>query len=359
MAGAGLLLGLSLHGAGLARWLQPGQHGAALMASMLLWTWGLRQKHKPASPWRSGLVGVLSAAALVSDPWLLAWGLGPLALLALRLNAAGRARVWLTLAFSALLAYGFRLGLSASGAQLEGLNFQLGLQRGAAEWGAWIGRQGPALLAHAPLLAAALAGLGLWAWPREGRGSGPRVLLLAWALAALLTLFGGALGPAFDASLAVFVLLPPVFCLPQLVAERWPAWSTTAWLSPLLGGLLILNAAKPPVPPVAAQAAWLDAQLQARSLRYGWASPALARPLRLFGERKRVILPMASGAGRVDPWYFSVDRSLFAQGAALERPQFVVVNGLDPALLQARLSTPREVLQGQGLTVWIRSRNGE
>jgi hypothetical protein len=56
--------------------------------------------------------------------------------------------------------------------------------------------------------------------------------------------------------------------------------------------------------------------------------------------------------GALSPAWCS-DRTLLDDGAALQRPQFVVVNGLDEAWLKGRLGAPAGVLEGLGLKVWL------
>ena len=57
--------------------------------------------------------------------------------------------------------------------------------------------------------------------------------------------------------------------------------------------------------------------------------------------------------GALEPYAWIGDRSLLAQGAALERPQFVVLNGLDEAAVRARLGVPKERMEFEGLVLFI------
>jgi len=159
------------------------------------------------------------------------------------------------------------------------------------------------------------------------------------------------------------LLLLPTLLLPALLAERWAWLDKAALLVPLLAALLWmgeLRAQPAPSFEEPRQAAWLDQALSTRGLKYGWADYWHARPLRLFSRQGVVALPMATYTKElVEPFFWIGDRYLFLQGGALMRPQFVVLNGLEEAAVRAKRGKPMEVLQGEGLRVWIYPSNKE
>jgi hypothetical protein len=211
------------------------------------------------------------------------------------------------------------------------------------------------LQAHLGLALAATLALGLWARPQAQRHSGPRVLLLGWSLACLASLAVASLLGSFSPRYLTLLLWLPTALLPVLLAERSEAWEKPALLLPLLGALLLLGAEKsaaiPAAPLELQRAAALDAELGPRGLRYGWADYWQARPARLLSGQGLLLAPVIGD--KLDPYLWIGERGLFMQGDVLNKPQFAVSNGLDPAALQARLGTPPEIVTVQDLTVWI------
>ena len=97
---------------------------------------------------------------------------------------------------------------------------------------------------------------------------------------------------------------------------------------------------------------WLRSVLAPES-RFGWASPGEARSLRLISQGGLVLAPVLTSKDGVLPQAWCGDRSLWSEGAALERPQIVLLDGLDPALVQQRLGTPSEVFEHGTSVLWI------
>jgi hypothetical protein len=353
-AAMGLLLMLSLSGPGLDTWLFPAQHGFAWVSALGLWAWALRQKVQPDGWWGSLVWAGMAALLAAGDPWFAWWTLPPLALLALRCRPV----VWLRLAVAAGLALGLAFLLRQSLAQhavslaqpaWDSLSGQP-WPGPAAAWAWWSGRLAPLW----PMLAGSGLGLVLWAWPQPERESGPRVLLLAWLILAL----GGAL-LALRLDLPglgwAYPLMLPGLLLPLLAAERWPAWNKAALLVPLLASLFLI-VPSPGLSGAAAQrqeqGVWLRQALPADT-RYGWAAPAPARALRLISQGSLVMAPVLTGKDGVLPQAWGGDRSLWSEGAALERPQFVLLDGLDGGTVQRRLGKPSQVLEHGTSVLWI------
>jgi hypothetical protein len=353
-AAMGLCLVLALSGPGLDTWFFPAQHGFAWVAALGLWAWTLRQKDQPDGWLGTMIWAVLAAALTASDPWFALWSLPPLALLGLRCKPW----TWLRLAVAAGLALGLAYGLRQSLAQHSVSLAQapwdsLGSQPwpGPAQaWAWWSTRLAPLW----PVLVVSGGGLVLWAWPQPGRQSGPRVLLLAWLVLAL----GGALlalrldltGMAWAYPLAL-----PGLLLPLLVAERWPAWSRVAVLAPLLASLLLIAPSQGLSGSAAQrqeQVVWLRSALGPEQ-RYGWATPPAARALRLASQGALVLAPVLTGRDGVLPQAWCGDRSLWSEGAALQRPQFVLLEGLDGDVVQRRLGRPSQVLEHGSTILWI------
>jgi hypothetical protein len=348
-AAAGLLLGLFVAPLpGLGHWLVPGEHGSALVLALAAWAWGLKQKERPSGWAMTSLAALALGLAGAGDPWALLWALPVLGVLGLRL----RRSAWLRLALGLLIC----LGSAWSGRQW--LADQAGrlvepswAALGRFDAGLW---QAQASLWWAALkvpLGVAALGLALWSWPLPGRASGLRVLGLGWWLAALASLWA-----AFSLQLSgaawAFMLWPLVWLLPAFVVERWPAWDRAMLLALLLLALLPQRASAVAGASLKAQAQWLEASLGPER-RYGWGAPALARGLRLASGQGLVLAGVLTTPQGVASPAWCADRELLSEGAALERPQFVVVNGLDEALLKARLGAPVGVQQGQGLNVWL------
>lgn len=356
---AGLLLALLLlpAGSGVGDWMQPSHHGMALLGSLWLWSWVLLQKEQ-ASGWAATLgVGVGLGLMAQSDRLLWVWGAMPLALLALRLKGPGRLRVLGLLLLAALVSALAQWAMERTGARIATARWSYIFSRSAADWKAVLGQLPGLLQAHLGLALAATLALGLWLRPQARRHSGPRVLLLGWALAALASLGVASLLGSFSPRYLTLLLWLPVALLPVFLAERSEAWEKPALLLPLLGALLLLgsqkSAAQASGPLEQQRAAALDAELGPRGLRYGWADYWQARPLRLLSGQGLLLAPVISDARGVDPYLWIGERGLFMQGDVLNKPQFVVSNGLDPAALQARLGTPPEIVTVQDLTVWL------
>ncbi|HTB35360.1 MAG TPA: hypothetical protein VK842_10880 [bacterium] len=353
-AATGLLLVLSLSGAGLDTWLFPAQHGAAWLSALGLWAWTLRQKEKPDG-WLGTLIWAALAAGLAaSDPWFALWALPPLLLLALRCRPDQWPRLAVAVGLGLGLSYLLRTSLKQHSVSLAQPPWDSLATRPwpslAQAWAWWSGRLAPLW----PLLAASGAGLALWAWPQKDRHSGPRVLLLGWLI---LALGGAILALRLDLpglGWAYPCMLPGLF-LPLLVSERWPAWNQVALLVPLLASLLCITPG-PGLSGAAAQrqeeAGWLRSVL-AQDAHYGWAAPGPARALRLVSQGGLVLAPVLTGKDGVQPQAWCGDRSLWSEGAVLQRPQFVLADGLDESVIRRRLGAPDRVLEHGGSALWI------
>jgi hypothetical protein len=142
--------------------------------------------------------------------------------------------------------------------------------------------------------------------------------------------------------------------LPLMLGRRLDGRPLALLVCGLLG-VLWLGYLPPagPEPPELAQAHWLDQVLAPRVLDSGLADYAHARPLRMLSARDLALAPVVTEGGGLTPYLWSVDRKIFAWSS---RPQFVVLDGLDPAALRANLGPPAEVLSGAGMTVWIYAR---
>lgn len=358
LAAAGLLLGLVLTPAegGLAAWLLPSHHGAAFVAALSVWAWGLRQRRKPSGFWATQWLALLAGLLLSSDLFFAFWALLPLALLALRLRREGQQRLAMGLFTALAMGWVSMTWMRAYAARVPHVNwdFVLGPLR-PSSWSVLGLLGGLGLRQGAALLGAALAGLGLWAWPLPGRDDAPAFALGAWALASLSSLLACVMLASVSGRYFYVLLLVPVLLLPALLAERKLAWAQAAVLAPLLAVLLWTgapaDAAQPPLE--LRQAAWLDQQLAPRGLRYGLAEYGQARPLRLFSRSGAQMAPVVLGKEKVDPYLWIGDRLLLSEGGALMAPQYVVVNGLDEAGLLYHFGPPKERLSGEGLQLWI------
>jgi len=353
-AAMGMLLVLASSGGALDRWLFPAQHGTAWVACLALWAWALRQKEKSDRWWGTLIGAVLAAALAASDPWFALWAVSPLGLLALRC----RPGVWLRLGVASGLALGlayvFRQALGQHSVSLAAPPWgQVAAQAWpgfSGAWAWWDARLGPLW----PVLAASGFGLALWLWPHPERQSGPRVLLLGWLVLAL----GGAL-LALRLDLPgmgwAYPLMLPALLLPLLVAERWPDWSRVALMAPLLASLLFMAPGQGLSGAAARsqeQAVWLRQSLPPDA-HYGWAAPGPARALRLITQDALVLAPVLTAKEGVQPVAWCGDRSLWSEGAALERPQFVLLDGLDPGAVQEHLGKPAQVEEHGGSMLWI------
>jgi hypothetical protein len=349
LAASGLLLGLMVAPVpGLGHWPMPGQHGTALILAMAAWSWGLKQKERP-SGWLATMVGAVVLGLVgAGDPWALLWILPVLGSLSLRLRPASWPRLLMGLALALGSAWWARQWLLGHAGRLVEPDWRqltrvdaAGLLAQASLW--WAGLK--------VLLGAVGLGAVLWLWPRPERGSGLRVLGLGWGLAVLGSAWVGWSLRLSGAAWA-YPLWPLLWLLPALVVERWPAWDKALVLAILLLALLLPQRPLSAVPASALQVQWLEAGLGPQR-RYGWADPALARRLRLASPHGLVVAGvLVRPEGALSPAWCS-DRTLLDDGAALQRPQFVVVNGLDEAWLKGRLGAPAGVLEGLGLKVWL------
>jgi hypothetical protein len=202
------------------------------------------------------------------------------------------------------------------------------------------------------LAVCALAGL-LW------MGAARRSSRAAWALGAWTIALLGSLAICLLMGLGGRYLLFPLWGLllmtPALVAMRWPGLGPASMLLPALLGLLWLARPIPAETPLELrQAAWMDQMAEQRGLSYGIADYFHSRPLRLFSHRSLQVLPMLTpNAGLLIPHLWVVDRRLFPDDRLQAKPQFAVMNGLDPLAVRANLGQPKEVLQNEGLELWL------
>jgi hypothetical protein len=186
---------------------------------------------------------------------------------------------------------------------------------------------------------------------KRNPGSFRLVLVLMGLVAAgiaLAVLTGTAPGRYFTAS--VWLGAP---CFPAAFSRRvhgkWPL-AVVAALG-LVGFVSLAESGT--ASDVQKQARWLDARLGPTGLKLGVADYWHARPLRMLNRSGMVLAPVETGAGRFEPFLVSVDRNLFGQ---VDRVEFVVLNGLEPSVVSAKLGPPSEIIQGEGLTVWIYGR---
>jgi hypothetical protein len=347
LGAAGLLLGLAL-GPLSGAWLLPGQHGGALVLALAAWSWGLKQKERP-SGWGATLWGALALGLVgAGDLWALAWTLPVLAFLALRSRSAAWPRWVAGLLLALGSAYWGHQWLVALAGRVVQPAWPL-----LREW------DGPALLAQGALWwpSLRLAGLlgllalSLWVWPLEGRSAGLRVLGLGWWVLALGSAWAG-LRLGLSGGAWLYPLWPLLWLLPALLVERWPAWDKTVLLGVLLAALLALPSAPPAQPSLTEQAQWLEASL-GPDRRYGWADPARARGLRLASPKGLILAGVLLGPDGVQSPAWCADRSLLLEGAVMDRPEFVVVNGLVRSAVKARLGEPSGVFNGGGLELWV------
>lgn len=352
-AAAGLLLGLTLIPAeGLAAVLAPGHHGWACVMALWAWAWAMQQGGRPARFWPQWSLMLGWGLALASDRFLLLWALLPLLVLGFALPRGPRSRVWLTVLGAWPFAWLAGLWLRASGAKVGVFQWSYAQAHAHELLGAFKAA-GPVLLqTHAWSLGFAAVGLALWI------GAAFRAPRAAWALGAwALTLAASSAICLLAGAYGRYLLFPfwaLLLMTPALVAMRWPWLGPASMLAPALLGLLWL--APPAASPVAAelrQSAWMDQMAEQRGLSYGVSDYFHSRPLRLFSAHGLQVLPMVSQGTRLFPHLWVVDRRLFPDGQLQSQPQFAIVNGLDPGSVRATLGSPREVLQGEGLELWI------
>lgn len=355
-AAAGLLLGLTLIPAeGLAAVLAPGHHSWACVMALWAWAWALKQAEKPARFWPKWSLMVVWGLALASDRFLMLWALLPLLLLALALPKAPRLRVWLTVLGAWPFSWVAGLWLRGTGAKVGVFQWTYA-QAHAHELLTTFKAAGPLLLqTHAWSLGFVAVGLALWI------GAAFRAERAAWALGAWLLALGGSVAICFLAGPYGRYLLFPFWAMllmtPALIAMRWPWLGPASMLAPALLGLLWLapkaGSGQPWVPIELRQSAWMEQMTEQRGLSYGISDYFHSRPLRLFSQRSLQVLPMLSQGSQLVPHLWVVDRRLFPEGQLQAKPQFAIVNGLDPQSVRASLGQPKEVLQGEGLELWI------
>jgi hypothetical protein len=356
LAAAGLLgtLALTPIEGGLADWTLPGHHGAAWIASLSLWAWVLRQRDRPSS-WGRTLGGaVLAGWLLASDLLFLFWGILPAAVLARGLRRETQKRLLVASALLLLVGWLARKLPGFLGARVAVVQLSYIKSRTWNDWSTILALIPDFLRAQAGLLLAAAVAFLLGVWGALGRFGALRALGWAGLVAVGASLALGVLMGSFSGRY-LYPLLLPALLLPALVAARSATWSRAALLIPALIGLLGL--ATPEAfasgPPWQRRAQALDAFLGSRGLRWGWADYWHARPLRLLSTRGTVCLPMIATDAGVSRYIWMVQEDLFVRGAALERPQFVVLNGLEPAAVTATLGPPREVRVVEDLRVWL------
>jgi len=115
-------------------------------------------------------------------------------------------------------------------------------------------------------------------------------------------------------------------------------------------GLMCLIVYKPLPPPVYQQVQWVDAQLAPRGLTIGLADYNYARQLSVLSGGSLQVAPAIAVSGRLEPYLWMVDRRVFS---AVHTVQFVLAGGLDPQAIRASLGQPAEILNGNGVSLWI------
>jgi hypothetical protein len=357
--GAGLCLGLAVcRPLGFGDLFSPGHHGWACVMALWAWAWALRQEERPSS-WAYSLCLALPwGLTWASDGLFMVWALLPILFLGLQQSSWPRNRIIGCILLAAVLRWTALMGLRATGAKVGVFLWPYASAHAAELWLNFVHGLPAFLRDQALFLAVSVVAALLWAW-LAWRNEGERRLLAAWALS-----LGASVGLCMLVGVSARYLLFPFWCLvlfaPLFLALAWPAWSPLSLLVPALLGLLWLAPGHAPAlePLELRQAAWLDAAMAQRGLSEGWSDYFRSRPLRLFSQRGLQVLPMISQApDRVDPYLWVVDRRLFPEGQILSRPQFVVINGLDPGAVEARLGPPREKLQGEDLEVWVYGRS--
>ena len=356
---AGLLAGLAFLKAesGLGQWFFPSHHGGALLASLALMHWVLRQRQEPSGWVKVAVVGVLAGLVHASDAVFFTWALVPALCLALAQSKAGRIRVGAVVAFSFATKLLYQAYLKAQGLKL--LHFL---------W-SYFAQNYPRLFAQAQLqaagfvtdygialgLAAVFALFLLWRWRED---PSPAALGLAW-----FVLLGGAVVlAALQGQLLgrylTWCLWVPLMLAPAWAASRWPNLNGWAMALPAAIGFFWFTLFRPVVPvdqPEQRQAAWLDGQLAQRQMTQGWADYWHARPLRLFSQRAVQIIPVITDWGALKPFEWVSQRQTFSWDPELKHPQFIVLTGLDSAKALAPVKARGEVVQGEGLSVWFAS----
>jgi hypothetical protein len=354
---AGLAMGLPFlkEESGLGQWFFPSHHGGAFLASLALSLWVLRQRQRPSGPAGVLWAGLLCGLVHASDGVFATWALLPALCLSLPQSWAMKARLAAVIVLSFLFKFLFITGLKAQGMKL--LHF---------EWGYFLAHAHD-LLSQAALqssgfaasyaiplgLAALFAGCLLWRWRSE---PSPAALGLAWfgllAVAVILASLQGQLSGRY----LTWCLWVPAMLGPAWVASRWPALGRWALILPAGLAFFWVTLFSPPIPadqPEQRQAAWLDTQLTQRGVHLGWSDYWHSRPLRLFSRQGAQLVPVITDWGGLQAFEWVSYRPFFAVDPELKHPQFVVLNGLDPAKVVDRLKRKGEEVQGEGLTVWF------
>jgi hypothetical protein len=353
---AGLILGVVFLKAesGLGQWFFPSHHGGALLASLALSWWVLGQRQVSSWP-RVLWVGLLCGLVHASDGVFATWALLPAFCLSWPLGWPARRRVWAVMGLSFSVKILLQAYLKSQG--MKQLHFL---------WSYFFQHSGQLLeqarsqsaafaVAYAlPLsLALALAILWLSRWRREPVQA---ALGLAWfgllATAILLAFLQGQLAGRY----LTWCLWVPAMLGPAYLASRWHQLSVGLVAACAMIGFFWLTLFGPPVPPdqpEQRQAEWLDVQLAQRGITQGWADYWHARPLRLFSRQGAQVIPVISDRDELKPFEWVSRRQTFSWDPDLKRPQFVVLNGLDPAKVRARLKAKPQLIEGEGLQVWF------
>ncbi len=355
---AGLMLGFALiPPGGYAAVVAPNHHGWACVIALWAWAWALRQEIEARSAGPQWGLMLFWGLSLSMDRFMMLWTLLPLLLLSLGFSRGARQRVWLTVLGAWPVSWAGKALFNSSGAKAGVFRWSYARQHADEIWVSF--KQGlPALFqGHGVALGLALLALLLWL------GAAWRAKRPAWALAAWALSLGGSLAVCVLSAPTGRYLLFPFWSLllaaPALLAMRRPWLGPASLLAPALLGLLFLAAPGPAqAPEELRQAAWMDQMAEQRGLSYGVSDYFHSRPLRLFSQRGLQVLPMISVGPALEPHLWVVDRRLFPDGRLQARPQFAVLNGLDPQSGRAAYGAPKEVLQGEGLELWIFKEHG-
>ena len=339
---------------GLGQWFFPSHHGGALLASLALSAWVIKQR-QPSSWVKVFWVGLLCGLVHASDAVFATWALVPAFCLSLPLPRVAQRRVWAAIATSFAVKFGFQAYLKTQGMKL--LHFRWSYFLDHAQQLLEQARQQSTAFSVAytlPLgLALLLAVLLLSRWRREPMQAS---FGLAWfALLIVATLLAVLQGQVSGRYLT-WCLWVPAIVGPAYLASRWPKTSTWVIALPAALGFLWLTLYRPiisPDSPEQRQAAWLDAQLTQRGLTRGWASYWYARPLRMFSQKGAQIIPVITDWGDLKPFDWVSQRQTFDWDPPLNQAQFVVLNGLDRAKVQARMRAKPVLVEGEGLQVWF------
>jgi len=356
-AGAGLLLLLLFldPGSGLGQIFSPGYHGGALLCAMAWLAWALGQDRRPSS-WPGTVWAALGLGlAWASDQLVPAWVLAPGLLLSAALTGRARRKIWAAAGLACVFRELTLWFWHGEGMRIATYRLSFFWDHAFGLLGSLASELAPAAqLSLGPLLLALLALGLLWGLAREVPAAGwlaaaACLLLASWlALGALEGHASGRYGAGF-----VWLSAPWV---PLLLSRRFGGGPQPLLACGLLGVLWLGWLSPPPQdPPEMAQARWLDAQAQALGMDHGMADYAHARPLRLLGDRDLGLVPVITDKLGLAPYAWSVDRKAFDVPV---RPQFVVINGLDPRAILARLGPPSGKAGGPGIELWLYPRPG-